>query len=155
MHRYNSWLKKLAFDHLFPPHTQTGLKDLGTVELPTERVRAIQFVPGLNGGVANTSTGRDHALEDPLKCDTVWVGTDAGRLVVYAASDPDRGTELGRTCKLPSGSSCSSLAHHCDALWAGTTSGHLAAFRRDPVSQRMFDMGCFVNLFSEIPCMHY
>ena len=34
------------------------------------QVRTIQFVPGLRGGIASSST------EDALKSDLVWVGTD-------------------------------------------------------------------------------
>ncbi len=119
------------------PNHHTGLKELGTVELPTERVMAIQFVPGLNGGVANSSSplhgggGGGGGGEDPLKCDTVWVGTDSQRIVVYSASDPERGTEVARSppSGLPSG--IASMAHHCDAVWVGLASGQLAVYRRD------------------------
>ncbi len=119
-----------------PTNHQAGLKELGTIELPGDRVKVVQFVPGLNGGVATSSLhGAGGGGEDPLKCDTVWVGSEAQqRVLVYSASDPERGVEVGRSCRLPA--SIASVAHHCDAVWVGLTSGQLAVFRRDLCSLR-------------------
>ncbi len=117
-----------------PQNHQAGLKELGTVELEESAgvsVKAIVFVPGLNGGVSNGASG----TEDPLKCDTVWVGTDASRVVVYSAGDPEKGIEVARTAAaLPA--AIAAMCHHCDAVWVGLSGGRMAAFRRDPFSLR-------------------
>ena len=45
--------------------------------LPDVHVRTLQFVPGLNGGVATSTTMANSTSGDsPLKADMVWVGTD-------------------------------------------------------------------------------
>ena len=56
------------------PNHNTGLKELGTIELEDYLVRTIQYVPGLNGGVASTTAA---LMKDPLVADLVWVGTDS------------------------------------------------------------------------------
>lgn len=59
---------------------QTAMKELGTIALEHLAVRTVQFVPGMTGGVAagmssRASTGAS-LMEDPLKADMVWVGTN-------------------------------------------------------------------------------
>jgi hypothetical protein len=51
---------------------QACLKELGTVALEKSHVRTVQFVPGMSGGLACSSS----AMEEPLRADMVWVGTD-------------------------------------------------------------------------------
>lgn len=54
----------------------TGLKELGTLELPGgsegSGAKCIQYVPGLHGGVPTVD-------QEPLRGDLVWVGTDHKR----------------------------------------------------------------------------
>jgi len=50
----------------------TGLKEMGTLSLLDTCVKAIQYVPGLYGGIPSPDN-------EPLKGDLVWVGTDAQR----------------------------------------------------------------------------
>jgi len=109
------------------PGQQNGLKELGTIELPELTVRAIQFVPGMNGGVVPSVAPSNS--DEQLRGDTVWVATDSNAIIIYSASDPEKGTELARAI-LPAAPR--SLAHHCDAVWAGTDGGQLVCFRRGP-----------------------
>jgi len=63
----NSYLR------IFSSNThQSGLKDIGTLTLIDTNVKAIQYVPGLYGGISCPEN-------EPLKGDLVWVGTDAHR----------------------------------------------------------------------------
>jgi hypothetical protein len=50
----------------------TGLKEVSTITLEDTMVKAIQYVPGLHGGVPSPDG-------EPLKGDLVWVGTDSRR----------------------------------------------------------------------------
>ncbi len=52
-------------------------------------------------------------------------------MILYSASDPERGTELGRATLH---SEIHYIVYHCDAVWIGTESGDVAVFRRDPVT---------------------
>ena len=59
---------------------QTAMKELGTIALEHLAVRTLQFVPGMTGGVAvgsgNSGSRCVSLMEDPLKADMVWVGTN-------------------------------------------------------------------------------
>ena len=55
------------------------MKELGTIALEQLAVRTVQFVPGMTGGVAagsGLSRSNVSLMEDPLKADMVWVGTN-------------------------------------------------------------------------------
>ncbi len=65
---YSSYLRIFSVSN-----HHTGLKELGTIELPETQVRAVQYVPGLENTHPTTLC---HYMEDPLRSDLVWVGTD-------------------------------------------------------------------------------
>jgi len=100
----------------------TQLKELGTISLSSCCVKATIFVPAAASGLLPSS-------EEPLRADLVWVATDDLRIIFYAASDPERGSELGRIV-LPS--QPISLVYHCGQVWVGLQSGCLQVFRRSP-----------------------
>ncbi|TRY79106.1 hypothetical protein TCAL_02839 [Tigriopus californicus] len=104
------------------PNQNTGLKELGTISLEHFYARTIQYVPGLTNGVANSSP------DDPLRSDLVWVGVNTQKIILYSASDPERGHEIGRA-SLPAEVMC--IQYHCEAVWVGLASGSMAVFRRD------------------------
>jgi len=101
----------------------TQLKELGTISLSSCCVKATVFVP------AAAASGIPPSTEEPLRADLVWVATDDLRILFYAASDPERGSELGRIV-LPS--QPVSLVYHCGQVWVGLQSGCLQVFRRSP-----------------------
>jgi hypothetical protein len=47
-------------------------------------------------------------------------------MILYSASDPERGMELGRAT-LHSEIHC--IVYHCDAVWIGTEAGDITVFR--------------------------
>ena len=53
------------------------------------------------------------------------------RIILYSASDPERGTELGRATLR---SDIDTIVYHCDAVWVGAESGDVTVFRRDIVT---------------------
>ena len=53
------------------------------------------------------------------------------RIILYSASDPERGIELGRATLR---SEIHTIVYHCDAVWVGTESGDVTVFRRDVVT---------------------
>jgi len=101
---------------------QIALKDLGTTVLSSCCARSIVFVPGTSGGVAQSNS------DNPLRCDLVWVATDDRRILLYAAADPERGSEVGRIM-LPAAPLCQ--VYHCSKVFVGLVSGVIHVFRRD------------------------
>ena len=91
---------------------QINLKDLGTVVLSSCCARSLVHVPGPHG----TDT------------DLIWVATDDKRILLYSASNPERGSEAGRVT-LTVSASC--LVHHGGKVYAGLDNGTVAVFRRD------------------------
>ena len=100
----------------------TQLKELGTIPLPSCCARATVYIPAV------TSSDQTCGWPgDPLRGDLVWVATDDCRILLYAATDPERGCELGRIV-LPAGPV--SMVHHMGQVWVGLLSGQLLVHRR-------------------------
>ena len=85
---------------------QISLKDLGTTVLSSCCARALLHVPGTSGGVARTQ----EQAASPLRADLVWVATSDHRILLYAAADPEKGSEVGR---ISLGVAPSCLVYHC------------------------------------------
>ena len=103
---------------------QISLKDLGTTVLSSCCARALLHVPGTSGGVARTQ----EQAASPLRADLVWVATSDHRILLYAAADPEKGSEVGRI-SLSAAPSC--LVYHCGKVFVGLVSGAVSVFRRD------------------------
>ena len=101
---------------------QIALKDLGTTVLSSCCARSIVYVPGTSGGVAQSNS------DNPLRTDLVWIATDDRRILLYAASDPEKGFEVGRIV-LPVDPSCQ--IYHCGKVFVGLVNGSVSVFRRD------------------------
>ena len=92
---------------------QIALKDLGTVVLSSCCARALIHVPGTTGGVAKTSA------DNPLRADLVWVATSDKRVLLYAAADPEKGSEVGR---ISLGVAPACLVYHCGKVCSQNSS---------------------------------
>lgn len=114
------------------PNHNTGLKELGTIEPETEfgAVKTLQYVPGVNSNYV-------HESYDPLRDDLVWAGTESKKILVYSASDPERGRILG-VADTPT--EILSMTFHAEAVWVGLASGTIAVFRRN-VFNLAWDLG--------------
>nr|CAD7265208.1 unnamed protein product [Timema shepardi] len=92
-----------------------ALKDVGAFDLQETKVTAMEFVKGVLVGGAG------------LKGDTVWMGTDSRRLVMYAASEPEKQEEVGG-CSVSGG--VVQIRYHCDSVFVALANGSLLQFRR-------------------------
>lgn len=91
-----------------------GLRDAGSLSLADTAVTAMEFVRG-DGSSSDTSP------------DTVWIGTECRRLLVYAAVDPETPQELG-SVTLAAG--VTHIRAHCDSVFVALNNGSLVVFRR-------------------------
>lgn len=91
-----------------------GLRDAGSLSLSDTTVNAMEFVRG-DGGSSDTSP------------DTVWMGTENRRILVYAAVDPETPQELG-SVTLSAG--VTHIRAHCDSVFVALNNGSLVVFRR-------------------------
>lgn len=66
-----------------------------------------------------------------------WLSFSFSRIILYSASDPERGVEIGRAT-LPAHISC--IQYHCDSVWVGLSSGSLAVFKRDHLAAGSWDL---------------
>lgn len=78
----------------------------------------MEFVRGCNPLVQNTSA------------DTVWMGTDSRRLLLYSAGEPEKQEELG-SCTVPA--IIVQIKYHCDCVYIALGNGSLLVFRRNPL----------------------
>ncbi|KAJ9586693.1 hypothetical protein L9F63_019731 [Diploptera punctata] len=93
------------------------LKDVGAFDLVETKVTAMEFVRGVSGSAKG------------LCGDTVWMGTDSRRLLLYAASEPEKQEEVG-SCTVPA--VIVQIKCHCDCVFVALANGSLLQFSRDP-----------------------
>ncbi|XP_066993749.2 rho guanine nucleotide exchange factor 10-like protein [Anabrus simplex] len=103
---------------LSQPHQQaTQLKDVGAFDLVETKVTAMEFVRGVSP--------QAHGL-----CgDTVWMGTDSRRLLLYAAAEPEKQEEVG-SCTVPA--VIVQIRSHCDCVFVALANGSLLQYKRHP-----------------------
>lgn len=92
---------------------------MGAFDLVETQVTAMEFVRGANTPTSGTSSG-----------DTVWMGTDSRRLILYSAGEPEKQEELA-SCTVPA--IIVQIKYHCDSVFVALGNGSLLVFRRHPV----------------------
>lgn len=98
---------------------QTGnLKECAIFSLVETQVTAMEYVKGA-----------------PLPCpsmasDTVWMGTDSRRILLYAADEPEKQEEVG-SAGVPD--VISQIKYHCDSVFVALGNGMVLVYRRNPV----------------------
>ncbi|XP_023707592.1 rho guanine nucleotide exchange factor 10 isoform X4 [Cryptotermes secundus] len=92
------------------------LKDVGAFDLVETKVTAMEFVRGISGSAS-------------LCGDTVWMGTDRRRLLLYAASEPEKEEEVG-SCSVPA--VIIQIRCHCDCVFVALADGNLLQYTRNP-----------------------
>jgi Rho guanine nucleotide exchange factor 10 len=93
------------------------LKDIGAFDLVETKVTAMEFVRGLSGSAGG------------LCGDTVWMGTDSRRLLIYAASEPEKEEEVGG-CTVPA--MIVQIRYHCDSVFVALANGSLLQYSHSP-----------------------
>lgn len=68
-------------------------------------------------------TALEHARGPP---DAVWLGTDARKIMLYAAADPDKAEPMTQT-SVQAPITC--LKYHCDAMFVALADGHVLIYR--------------------------
>lgn len=63
-----------------------------------------------------------------MREDQVWIGTESRKILIFSASDPEKGRILG-TADLPQ--EILSMTFHAEAVWVGLSEGQIAVFRRN------------------------
>lgn len=98
---------------------QTGdLKECAVFSLVETQVTAMEYVKGA-----------------PIPCpsiaaDTVWMGTDSRKLLLYAADEPEKQEEVG-SAGVPD--VITQIKYHCDSVFVALGSGAVLVYRRNPV----------------------
>ncbi|XP_046596842.1 rho guanine nucleotide exchange factor 10-like protein isoform X1 [Neodiprion lecontei] len=95
--------------------TTTALKQIIAFDLVETRVAAVEFVKGLYNEPVT------------LASDLVWMGTDSRKLIIYAASEPEKQEELG---SYPVSGSVVQIKYHCDNVFVALGTGSLLMFIR-------------------------
>ncbi|CAB3378777.1 Hypothetical predicted protein [Cloeon dipterum] len=93
---------------------QAGLRELSCLHLVETKVTAMEFVPGVAQG-----TG--------LSVDSVWLGTESGRILIYAAQEPEKQIEVGECF---ASAAIQQARYHCDQTFIALASGSVLMFRR-------------------------
>ncbi|XP_066590012.1 rho guanine nucleotide exchange factor 10 isoform X2 [Prorops nasuta] len=95
--------------------SSTSLKQVTTFDLVETRVGAIEFVKGVSN--------------DPLSLasDLVWMGTGSGKIIIYAASEPERQEEIG---SYSVSGPVMEIKYHCDNVFVALVTGVLLMFKR-------------------------
>lgn len=93
----------------------TCLKRITTFDLVETRVSAVEFVKGTSSEPAT------------LASDLVWMGTDSRKIIIYAASEPEKEEEIG---SYPVSGAVIEIKYHCDNVFVALGTGLLLLFRR-------------------------
>lgn len=93
----------------------TCLKRITTFDLVETRVSAIEFVKGVSSDLTT------------LASDLVWMGTDSRRIIIYAATEPEKEEEIG---SYPVSGPIIEIKYHCDNVFVALGTGLLLLFKR-------------------------
>ncbi|XP_031840329.1 rho guanine nucleotide exchange factor 10-like protein isoform X1 [Nomia melanderi] len=93
----------------------TSLKQITSFDLVETRVAAVEFVKGVSSESLS------------LANDLVWMGTDSRKIIIYAASEPEKQEELGNYSV---SGPVIQIKYHCDNVFVALGIGLLLLFRR-------------------------
>ncbi|XP_020300567.1 rho guanine nucleotide exchange factor 10 isoform X4 [Pseudomyrmex gracilis] len=93
----------------------TCLKRITTFDLVETKVSAIEFVKGISSDLAT------------LASDIVWMGTDSRKIIIYAATEPEKEEEIG-SYSVPG--PVIEIKYHYDNVFVALGTGVLLLFRR-------------------------
>jgi len=93
----------------------TCLKRITTFDLVETRVSAIEFVKGVSSDLTT------------LASDLIWMGTDSRRIIIYAATEPEKEEEIG---SYPVSGPVIEIKYHCDNVFVALGMGLLLLFKR-------------------------
>lgn len=100
------------------------LKDVGSFDLVEQLVTTMEFVKGISCGA---SISMDDPEPNAMDGDTIWMGTDNRKLIIYAATNPEQEKQL-MVCTVPA--SVTQILYHVDSVFVSLSNGTLQIFRR-------------------------
>lgn len=106
-------------------HRAGELKDIGSFDLVEQLVTSIEFVKG----IAITDPPPSDP-SNPLDTDTIWMGTDTRKLMIYAATNPEQELHL-TTCSVPA--AVTQILFHYESVFVALSNGNVQIFRRNPI----------------------
>ncbi|XP_050558884.1 rho guanine nucleotide exchange factor 10-like protein isoform X1 [Spodoptera frugiperda] len=96
-------------------HRAAKLKTLVTLDLPDTKVTSMEFARGVRQ--ATTLCG-----------DTVWLGTDDRKIIIFSAVEPEKQEKL---TEVPTIAAITQIRYHCDAMFVGLANGRVSVYRRN------------------------
>ncbi|KAI5644275.1 rho guanine nucleotide exchange factor 10-like protein isoform X1 [Phthorimaea operculella] len=96
-------------------HRAAKLKTLVTLDLPDTKVTSMEYAKG----VRQVTT---------LSGDTVWIGTDCKRILVFSGFEPEKQEKL---TEITTVAAVTQIRYHCDAMFVGLSNGRLSVYRRN------------------------
>jgi len=91
------------------------LKRITTFDLVETKVTAIEFVKGISNDLTT------------LASDLVWMGTDSRKIMIYAATEPEKEEEIG---SYSVSGPVVEIKYHCDNVFVALGTGLLLLFKR-------------------------
>ncbi|KAJ8722073.1 hypothetical protein PYW08_004475 [Mythimna loreyi] len=96
-------------------HRAAKLKTLVTLDLPDTKVTSMEHARGVRQ--ATTLCG-----------DTVWLGTEDKKIIIFSAIEPEKQEKL---TEVPTIASITQIRYHCDAMFVGLSNGRVSVYRRN------------------------
>lgn len=124
-------------------HQRSGeLKDVGSFDLAETLVTSMEFVKGVTSASADVLT--DTTIPS-LDGDTVWMGTDSRKLLIYSATNPEQEKQIG-SCTVPA--PVQQVLHQMDSVFVALTNGTVQVFRRHADGQWLLKESQTISLGS-------
>lgn len=95
-----------------------SLKEISSFSLVETQVTAMEFVKGSPPPCPT------------LAMDTVWMGTDSRKVLLYAADEPEKQEEIGSSSV---SDIIMQIKYHCDNVFVALGNGTLLIYRRNPI----------------------
>ncbi|KAI8436790.1 hypothetical protein MSG28_010251 [Choristoneura fumiferana] len=96
-------------------HRAAKLKTLVTLQLIDTKVTSIEYAKGTRQ--VTTLCG-----------DTVWLGTDDKKLIIFSGVEPEKQEKLAEVHTV---APVTQIKYHCDAMFVGLANGRVAVYRRN------------------------
>lgn len=96
-------------------HRAAKLKTLVTLDLPDTKITSMEYARG----VKQVTT---------LCGDTVWLGTEDRKIIIFSAIEPEKQEKL---TEVPTIASITQIRYHCDAMFVGLSNGRVSVYRRN------------------------
>ena len=118
---WQSFLNFLFLSYtIYSVHTlrQMGLRDVYNFDMAECRISAMESVPGIESP----------SSEIGLQGDSIWMGTESRRVLVYGGADAEHYQEIG--CAIMS-ASVLHIKFHLNQVYVALANGTLAVFQRN------------------------